>query len=115
MIDPKSYALEIRTLDEGDGWLATFPDLPGCMGDGATPEMAIADGYEAATAWLSVAQTFGDPIPKPGNVGRVRPRCDPHAQKPATRLVVRADQEGVSMNTLVVSLIAEGVGARIHG
>jgi antitoxin HicB len=31
-----------------------------------------------------------------------------------TRLVARADQEGVSMNTLVVSLIAEGVGARVH-
>ena len=32
-----------------------------------------------------------------------------------TRLVARAEQEGVSMNTLMVSIIAEGVGARTHG
>ena len=29
-----------------------------------------------------------------------------------TRLVARAEQEGVSMNTLLVSIIADGVGAR---
>jgi len=115
MIDPKTYAVEIRPLDEGDGWLATFPDLPGCMGDGATPELAIADGYEAVLAWLSVAQASGDPIPKPGmggESGRFVTRM-PKSLHP--RLVARADQEGVSMNTLVVSLIAEDLGARVYG
>jgi antitoxin HicB len=31
-----------------------------------------------------------------------------------TRLAARAAQEGVSMNTLVVSIIAEGIGRRKH-
>ena len=50
MIDAKHYPAEIRPLatEEGGGWLATFPHLPGCMGDGETPEAAIADGYSAA-------------------------------------------------------------------
>ncbi len=114
MIDPKTYAVEIRPLGEGDGWLATFLDLPGCMGDGATPEAAIADGYEAAQAWLSVAQECGDPIPKPGMGGESGRFVTRVPKSLHTRLVARADQEGISMNMLVVSLIAEGVGARNH-
>ena len=46
MTNERQYPVEIRPLspDEGGGWLATFPDLPGCMGDGETPEAAIEDG-----------------------------------------------------------------------
>ncbi len=112
MIDPKIYAVEIRPLDDGDGWLATFPDLPGCMGDGATPESAVVDGYAAALAWLTAAQECGDTIPKPGMGGESGRFVTRVPKSLHTRLVARADQEGVSMNTLVVSLIAEGVGAR---
>ena len=110
-----NYPLEICPLnaDEGGGWLASFPDLPGCMGDGATPEAAIADAYETAAAWLAVAQAQGDAIPQPsagGESGRFVARLPKSLH---TRLVARAEQEGVSMNTLVVSLIAQGVGVRV--
>ena len=116
MSNPKSYPIEIRPMatDEGSGWLATFPDLPGCMGDGATPEAAIADGYEAAQAWLSVAADCGDPIPKPGTGGESGRFVARVPKSLHTRLVARAEQEGVSMNTYLVSLLAESVGARAH-
>ena len=67
MIDAKHYPVEIRPLDtvKGGSWLATFPDLPGYMGDGETPQAAIADGYSAAQAWLSVAQASGDRFRNP--------------------------------------------------
>lgn len=111
-----NYPVEIRPLsvDEGGGWLASFPDLPGCMGDGATPEGAIADAYEAAAAWLAVAQAQRDVIPQPsagGESGRFVTRLPKSLH---TRLVARALQEGVSMNTLVVSLIAQGVGVPVR-
>ncbi len=116
MTNPKTYPIEIRPLatDEGGGWLASFPDLPGCMGDGATPEAAIADGYAAAKAWLAVAKEFGDAIPRPGTGGESGRFVARVPKSLHTRLVARAEQEGVSMNTLVVSIIAEGVGARAH-
>ncbi len=40
-MNSKNYPVEIRQLaaDDGGGWLATFLDLPGCMGDGDTPEV----------------------------------------------------------------------------
>jgi predicted RNase H-like HicB family nuclease len=52
------YPFEIRPLaqDEGGGWLITYPDLPGCMSDGETPEEAIANGRDAVIAWLKAVE-----------------------------------------------------------
>ena len=45
MSKPKfdDYPFELRPLTkaEGGGWLITWPDLPGCMSDGETPEEAL--------------------------------------------------------------------------
>lgn len=107
------YPFEIRPLskDEGGGYSISFPDLPGCWSDGATPEEAIANGRDALQAWLAVAQEFGDDIPKPFSAvsGRFVQRVPRslHAQ-----LIARAKAEGVSLNTLVVSLVAQGIGRR---
>jgi hypothetical protein len=34
--------VEPLPIEEGGGFIATVPDLPGCMSDGATPEEAIS-------------------------------------------------------------------------
>lgn len=112
MIDHTRYPVEVRPLSPEDGgWLAVFPDLPGCMGDGETPQEAIADGYEAAKAWLAVASECGDPIPEPGSGGESGRFVARLPKSLHTRLAARATQEGVSMNTLVVSIISEGISA----
>lgn len=105
------YPFEIRPLskDEGGGYSITFPDLPGCRSDGATPEEAIENGRDALAAWLVVAEEFGDQTPKPfsrvsGRFVQRVPRSL-HAQ-----LIARAQAEGVSLNTLVVSLVSQGIG-----
>ena len=40
---PAEYPFSVRPLssDEGGGFLITFPDLPGCISDGETPEKAV--------------------------------------------------------------------------
>ena len=109
----EDYPFSVRPLaaEEGGGYLVEFPDLPGCISDGETVDEAIANGMDAKQAWVAVAMEQGRPIPEPGGqlsgkwVQRV-PRSV-HA-----RLVERAAREGVSLNTLVVSLIAEGLGKR---
>lgn len=117
MSEAKRYPFEVRPLsmDDGGGWLATFPDLPGCMGDGDSPEAAIADALEAAQAWLAVAREHGDPIPEPGAGGESGKFVARVPKSLHTRLAARADQEGVSMNTLIVSLLSEGMGTRTRG
>jgi antitoxin HicB len=113
---PVEYPFEIRPLskDDGGGYSIVFPDLPGCRSDGATPEEAIENGRDALKAWLAVANEFNDQVPKPiqavsGRFVQRVPRSL-HAQ-----LVAQAEAEGVSLNTLVVSLVSQGLGHRQSG
>ena len=99
--------IELRPLteEEGGGWLATFPDLPGCMSDGETPEEALCNAAEAETAWLAAHQKWGKTkAEKPARLVARLPRSI-HRD-----LQERANEEGVSINTLMVSLIAHGLG-----
>jgi antitoxin HicB len=51
--------------EDGGGFLATVPDLPGCMSDGESPEEAITRVQDAIVAWLEAARDLGHEIPKP--------------------------------------------------
>ena len=109
-----TYPFEILPLskDEGGGYAITFPDLPGCRSDGATPEKAIENGRQALADWLAVASEFGDAVPVPFSSvsGRFVQRVPKSLHR---QLVDEAKNEGVSLNTLVVSLVAEGIGRRV--
>lgn len=48
---------------EGGGYLAEIPSLPGCVGDGATREAALADVRKAEAAWVEEARRLGRAIP----------------------------------------------------
>jgi antitoxin HicB len=108
------YPIEIRPLaaDEGGGYLASYPDLPGCMSDGETPAEAIANAQDAAESWLATAKEFGDPIPAPGSGGESGKFVTRLPKSLHTQLARRAKQEGVSLNTLVATFLAEGLGRR---
>jgi len=53
---------------EGGGYLATVPELPGCMSDGATREEAAHNITDAIDAWIEEAEALGRPVPTPGVV-----------------------------------------------
>jgi predicted RNase H-like HicB family nuclease len=61
------YAVRIERLAEvdGGGYLATVPDLPGCMSDGETPEEALKNVQEAIESWVEAAKEWNEDIPKP--------------------------------------------------
>jgi antitoxin HicB len=107
-----SYPFAIRPLAEADGggFAIEYPDLPGCISDGDTPEEALKNGADAVKAYLRSCARHGDPIPEPsGASGQWRQRVPRSLH---ARLVARARQEGVSLNTLVTAMIAEGLGKR---
>ena len=109
-----SYPFEILPLSnaEGGGYAIIFPDLPGCRSDGATPEKAVENGRLAMEDWLAVAIEFNDAVPVPYSSvsGRFVQRVPKSLHR---QLVEEAKSEGVSLNTLVVSLVAEGLGRRV--
>jgi antitoxin HicB len=86
-LDRYRFTVRPVTAEEGTGCLIEFPDVPLCMSDGATVEEAIASGRDALIR-LRIPRTV-------------------HA-----RFTNRARQEGVSLNTLVTAMIAEGLGKR---
>lgn len=109
----KDYRIEVRPLteDEGGGYLAYIPDLPGCQGDGETHEEAIADLRLAFDAWVITAKELGREIPGAGTLEQkpiaalIRFPRTLHAE-----LTSLAKSEGVSFNSLVVSNMSRLVG-----
>jgi antitoxin HicB len=107
-----SYPFTVRPLSEADGggFAIEYPDLPGCISDGSTPEEALEHGCDAVKSYLLSCAKHGDPIPRPSAAsGQWRQRVPRSLH---ARLVARARQEGVSLNTLVTAMIAEGLGKR---
>ena len=56
-VKPK-YSVLVRALpdDDGGGWVAIVPDLPGCSSDGDTPMEALKNVQDAIEAWLATAR-----------------------------------------------------------
>jgi antitoxin HicB len=61
------YPVIIEPLpdNEGGGFVALVPDLPGCMSDGESPEDALASVKEAVAAWIEEATSLGRAVPRP--------------------------------------------------
>lgn len=61
------YSVIVTPLspEDGGGFSATVPDLPGCMSDGETPEQAIANVQDAIVAWKEAARDMGRSVPPP--------------------------------------------------
>ena len=52
-----SFTISPIPADEGGGYMVSFPDLPGCIADGETIEVAIAEARDAFAAWMLVNQS----------------------------------------------------------
>lgn len=57
--------IEPLAAEHGSGFLATVPELPGCMSDGETPEKALANVRDAVSAWIEEARALGRVVPTP--------------------------------------------------
>ena len=66
-MDERTYPVVITplTADDGGGFAASVPNLPGCMSGGETPEEALRNVGEAIDAWVATALELGHTIPSP--------------------------------------------------
>lgn len=109
------YPFEIRPLSAEDsgGYLISFPDFSECISDGETIEEAIQNGMDALQETLSALESMGLPVPEPNSGGSYSGKFIQRTTKSLhAQLALRARQEGVSMNTLVNTLLAESLGRR---
>ena len=108
----EDYPITVNPIpeDEGGGYLVSFPDLPGCIADGQTVEEAISEARDAWTAWMAAElEDKGDAPPPRTFSGQFVQRVPKSLHM---RLAKRAESEGVSLNQLATTLLAEGLAKR---
>ena len=107
------YPFEVRPLSEedGGGYLISFPDFAECISDGETVEDALVNGRDALKATLAALKAKKLPLPAPNSGGVASGKFVARVPKTVhAQLATRARAEGVSLNALVLTFIAQGLG-----
>ncbi|MDT8903266.1 toxin-antitoxin system HicB family antitoxin [Anaeroselena agilis] len=108
------YKIEFHPAAEG-GYVASIPDLPGCITQGETSEETLRMIEDAKGAWIDAALAEGIAIPEPV------PEADEYSGKFNLRiprslhrdLARRAEEEDVSLNTLATYLLSACMGKQL--
>ncbi|WP_082343677.1 toxin-antitoxin system HicB family antitoxin [Sulfobacillus thermosulfidooxidans] len=109
----RPYRIEIYPAEEG-GYVATIPDLPGCITQGETPEETLQRITDAKTAWILIAleQSIDIPMPSTHSVsssvysGKLNVRMPKSLHQ---ALAQEAQKEGVSLNHLIVYRLTQSL------
>lgn len=59
------YEISIVWSEEDHAYVATVPDLPGCMADGRSYQEALTAAERAIELWIETARELGRSIPEP--------------------------------------------------
>ena len=103
-----SYRMEIvKDSDEG-GFVASYPDLPGCITCGETEEEALKNALDAKKAWLEAALEENIEIPEPDSLEAYSGQFKLRLPRSLHRaLAEHSQREGISMNQYCVYLPAK--------
>ena len=103
-----SYRMEIiRDSDDG-GFVASYPDLPGCITCGETEEEALKNALDAKKAWLEAALEENIEIPEPDSLEAYSGQFKLRLPRSLHRaLAEHSQREGISMNQYCVYLLAK--------
>lgn len=106
------YDIKITRSPEGS-YVATIPDLPGCITQGETRLEVLEMIEDAQRCWLTAELEDEEEIPEPPDPykfdGQLRLRVPRSLHK---KLAKCAAREGVNINQLAIYLMASGIGER---
>ncbi|MCD8375400.1 MAG: type II toxin-antitoxin system HicB family antitoxin [Oscillospiraceae bacterium] len=109
------YRMEI-TADAEGGYVASYPDLPGCLTCGETAEQAAANAEDAKRAWLKAAFEEGIEIQEPDSLEEYSGQFKLRIPRSLHRsLAEHSKKEGVSMNQYCVYLLAKNDALEANG
>jgi len=98
--------------DDGERyWIAEVPELPGCKSHGSSVEEAVKSVEEAKKDWILDSLEEGEEVPIPVERDRYSGRILLRMSRSLHRaLSLMADSEGLSLNQLIVTILAKEVG-----
>ena len=101
------YKLEIvPDIDEG-GFVARYPELPGCITVGDTLEAVVKNLNDAKIEWITAALEDGNTIPEPSTYDDYSGQFKLRLPKSLHKLLAdQSKEEGVSMNQYCVYLLS---------
>ena len=106
------YEIEIQKAQEG-GFVVSIPTLPGCIAQVETWEEAEDTIEGVRKEWIRMAYEDGVEIPLPRNEKKYSGKFVLRIPRSLHRnLDSQAESEGVSLNTLVVSIISQSLSNR---
>ena len=105
------YSINLCWSGEDGGYIATVPEFENLSAFGETAEEALSQAKDALQGFFETYSAQGLPLPeprkRPRHSGQLRLRMPSSLHE---RLSVTAEHEGVSLNTLIVSLLSEALG-----
>jgi predicted RNase H-like HicB family nuclease len=105
-----NYTYRIAWSDEDAGYIATCIELPYLSGFGESPDDALAELRSAIKGAVETLIAKSSPIPRPlsGHAysGQFRMRVPKSMHRD---LALRAEGDGVSLNTLILTYLAAGL------
>ena len=102
------YKMEIVEDYAEGGFVASFPELPGCVTCGETVEQAVKNALDAKKAWLEAAIESGVEIPEPSASMHYSGQFKLRIPKTLHRLLSEnAKEEGISLNQYCVYLLSK--------
>lgn len=102
------YPLEIVEDKEEGGFVASYPDLAGCITCGETIEETITNAHDAKQLWIETALKDGIKIPAPHELDSYSGQFKLRIPKSLHRsLAERSKREGISMNQYCVYLLSQ--------
>ena len=104
------YRMEIVEDSDEGGFVASYPDLPGCISCGETVEAAAANAQDAKRAWLEAAMEDGIAIREPDSLDDYSGQFKLRIPKSLHRsLAEHSQREGISMNQYCVYLLSRSI------
>jgi antitoxin HicB len=108
------YTFTLRKNGDDNIFVARVAELPGCSAHGDTEQEALNNLRGSMQVWIEDCLEAGDPVPEPARdvdlpSGKWVQRVPRSLHLKLIRL---ARREGVSLNQLVTSALAEAVGSK---
>ena len=109
------YKLEIvPDMDEG-GFVARYPELPGCITVGDTLEAVVKNVNDAKIEWITAALEDGNTIPEPSTYDDYSGQFKLRLPKSLHKLLAdQSKEEGVSMNQYCVYLLSMNNASNLY-
>lgn len=106
------YRMEIVEDKEEGGFVASYPELPGCITCGETVESAVANALDAKRAWLEAALEEGIEIQEAESLENYSGQFKLRMPRSLHRsLAEHSRKEGISMNQYCVYLLSKNDAA----